>query len=121
MNNLPDIPNKLYFTISEAAKLCEIKAHVLRYWEQEFSCLKPLKRRGNRRYYQHKDIVLVRYIKHLLHEEGFTIEGAKAKLARTSGQSDETGFKTKMFLNNLLSNLQQIISEMDEDVASGGA
>jgi DNA-binding transcriptional MerR regulator len=117
MSNLPNIPNKLYFTISEVATLCEIKAHVLRYWEQEFPSLKPIKRRGNRRYYQHKDIVLVRYIQHLLHEEGFTIEGAKAKLAKTDGQDDETGFKTKAFLNNVLNNLQQLVTEMDEDVA----
>jgi DNA-binding transcriptional MerR regulator len=115
MSNLPIIPNKLYFTISEVAKLCEIKPHVLRYWEQEFPSLKPIKRRGNRRYYQHKDIVLVRYIQHLLHEEGFTIEGAKAKLAKNNEQSDETGFKTKVFLNNLLNNLQQLVSDIEEE------
>jgi len=75
------IPEKLYFSIGEVAELTAIKAHVLRYWEQEFSALQPIKRRGNRRYYRRDDIVLVLKLKALLYKQGFTIEGAKAQLA----------------------------------------
>ena len=78
---LPSIPTKRYFTISEASGLCEVEAHVLRYWEQEFSQLKPLKRRGNRRYYQRHDVILIRQIKDLLYNNGYTIKGAKQKLS----------------------------------------
>ena len=78
---LPSIPTKRYFTISEASDLCEVEAHVLRYWEQEFSQLKPLKRRGNRRYYQRHDVILIRQIKDLLYSNGYTIKGAKQKLS----------------------------------------
>lgn len=77
----PVIPEKLYFTIGEASRLCLVKPHVLRYWEQEFSQLKPVKRRGNRRYYQRADILLVRQIIQLLYERGYTIEGARQQLA----------------------------------------
>ena len=79
-SDLPLIPDKRYFTISEVAYLCAVKAYVLRYWEQEFTQLKPVKRRGNRRYYQQPDVLLIREIRKLLYEEGFTIEGARAKL-----------------------------------------
>jgi DNA-binding transcriptional MerR regulator len=78
---LPSIPDKRYFTIGEAGDLCRIKPHVLRYWEQEFSQLRPAKRRGNRRYYQYKDILIVRQIRKLLYEDGFTIEGARGQLS----------------------------------------
>jgi DNA-binding transcriptional MerR regulator len=78
---LPDIPAKRYFTIGETAKLCALEPHVLRYWEQEFSILKPNKRRGGRRYYQAKDITLIRKISHLLYEKGFTINGARKQLS----------------------------------------
>lgn len=81
---LPAIPDKLYFTIGEVSKLCDLKSHVLRYWEQEFSQLSPSKRRGNRRYYQRKDVLLVRQIKSLLYDQGFTIEGARAQLSNES-------------------------------------
>ena len=77
---LQEIPDKRYFTIGEVAKLCGVKPHVLRYWEQEFSQLSPVKRRGNRRYYLRKDVLLVRQIRQLLYENGFTIEGARAQL-----------------------------------------
>lgn len=77
---LPSIPSKRYFTIGEVGDLCALKPHVLRYWEQEFSQLTPAKRRGNRRYYQAKDIELIRHIRELLYEKGFTIVGAKAQL-----------------------------------------
>lgn len=77
---LPPIPDKRYFTIGETATLCGVKAYILRFWEQEFAQLKPDKRRGNRRYYQYKDLLLVRQIRKLLYDEGFTIEGARGKL-----------------------------------------
>src|SRR5512145_3049888 len=78
--NLPPIPAKRYFTIGEVSELCGVKPHVLRYWEQEFTQLKPVKRRGNRRYYQHHEVLLVRRIRELLYREGFTISGARNRL-----------------------------------------
>ena len=78
--NLPTIPSKRYFTIGEVSELCNVKPHVLRYWEQEFSQLRPVKRRGNRRYYQHHEVMLIRRIRELLYEEGFTINGARSRL-----------------------------------------
>ncbi|MGV6809745.1 MAG: MerR family transcriptional regulator [bacterium] len=77
---LPEIPDKRYFTIGETSDLCGVKSHVLRYWEQEFPMLKPMKRRGNRRYYQHNDVLLVRKIRSLLYDQGYTIGGARQKL-----------------------------------------
>ena len=77
---LPPIPAKRYFTIGEVSELCGVKPHVLRYWEQEFTQLKPVKRRGNRRYYQHHEVLLVRRIRELLYEQGFTINGARHRL-----------------------------------------
>jgi DNA-binding transcriptional MerR regulator len=77
---LPSIPAKRYFTIGEVSELCGVKPHVLRYWEQEFTQLKPVKRRGNRRYYQHHEVLLIRRIRELLYEQGFTISGARNKL-----------------------------------------
>lgn len=79
-SELPSIPAKRYFTIGEVSELCGVKAHVLRYWEQEFTQLKPLKRGGNRRYYQHHEVLLVRHIRELLYEQGFTINGARHRL-----------------------------------------
>lgn len=78
--HLPAIPAKRYFTIGEVADLCDVKPHVLRYWEQEFVQLKPMKRRGNRRYYQHHEVLMVRRIRELLYEQGFTISGARNRL-----------------------------------------
>lgn len=78
---LPPIPAKRYFTIGEVSDLCGVKAHVLRYWEQEFTQLKPLKRRGNRRYYQHHEVLLVRRIRELLYDQGYTIQGARNQLS----------------------------------------
>lgn len=78
---LPPIPAKRYFTIGEVSDLCGVKAHVLRYWEQEFTQLKPLKRRGNRRYYQHHEVLLVRRIRELLYDQGYTIHGARNQLS----------------------------------------
>ena len=84
-SELPPIPAKRYFTIGEVSELCGVKAHVLRYWEQEFTQLKPVKRSGNRRYYQHHEVLLIRRIRELLYEQGFTISGARNRL----GQSGE--------------------------------
>ena len=81
--DLPPIPAKRYFTIGEVSELCGVKPHVLRYWEQEFTQLKPVKRRGNRRYYQHHEVLLIRRIRELLYEEGFTISGARNRLDST--------------------------------------
>jgi DNA-binding transcriptional MerR regulator len=88
---LPPIPAKRYFTIGEVSELCGVKPHVLRYWEQEFTQLKPVKRRGNRRYYQHHEVLLIRRIRELLYEEGFTISGARNRLdnAMSSGERAE--------------------------------
>ena len=79
-SDLPQIPAKRYFTIGEVSDLCAVKPHVLRYWEQEFTQLKPVKRRGNRRYYQHHEVLLIRRIRDLLYEQGFTINGARHRL-----------------------------------------
>lgn len=89
---LPPIPAKRYFTIGEVSELCGVKPHVLRYWEQEFTQLRPMKRRGNRRYYQHHEVLLIRRIRELLYEHGFTISGARNRLAETAqpGRKKET-------------------------------
>lgn len=85
---LPPIPAKRYFTIGEVSELCAVKPHVLRYWEQEFTQLKPVKRRGNRRYYQHHEVLLVRRIRDLLYEQGFTINGARTRLDEGAGRHE---------------------------------
>ena len=88
---LPPIPAKRYFTIGEVSDLCAVKPHVLRYWEQEFSQLKPVKRRGNRRYYQHHEVLLIRRIRDLLYEQGFTIHGARHRLESEVGGGATAG------------------------------
>ena len=87
-NELPAIPGKRYFTIGEVSELCGVKPHVLRYWEQEFPSLKPVKRRGNRRYYQRHDVLLIRQIRSLLYEQGYTIGGARQKLEGEEAKDD---------------------------------
>jgi DNA-binding transcriptional MerR regulator len=84
-DSLPPIPAKRYFTIGEVSELCGVKPHVLRYWEQEFTQLRPVKRRGNRRYYQHHEVLLIRRIRELLYEQGFTISGARNRLDENLG------------------------------------
>ena len=91
---LPAIPAKRYFTIGEVSELCGVKPHVLRYWEQEFTQLKPLKRRGNRRYYQHHEVLLIRRIRELLYEHGFTINGARNRLEDPVGSREPGGTRT---------------------------
>ena len=103
--DLPPIPAKRYFTIGEVSELCGVKPHVLRYWEQEFPQLKPVKRRGNRRYYQHHDVLMIRQIRSLLYEHGFTIGGARQKLA---------GSEVKQEANHSKHVLKQIINELEE-------
>lgn len=88
-SELPPIPAKRYFTIGEMSELCGVKPHVLRYWEQEFTQLNPVKRRGNRRYYQHHEVLLIRRIRQLLYEEGFTISGARSRLDSHAIQHEE--------------------------------
>ena len=89
-NELPAIPGKRYFTIGEVSDLCGVKPHVLRYWEQEFPQLKPVKRRGNRRYYQRQDVLMIRQIRSLLYEQGFTIGGARQKMSGEDAKEDIT-------------------------------
>ena len=84
-SELPPIPAKRYFTIGEVSELCGVKSHVLRYWEQEFTQLKPIKRSGNRRYYQHHEVLLIRKIRELLYSQGFTISGARNRLENANG------------------------------------
>lgn len=106
---LPDIPDKIYFTIGEVSELCDLKPHVLRYWEEEFPQLKPNKRAGNRRYYLRDDVLMVRKIKNLLYEQGFTIEGAKTKLAQEKRTKLVEGSISNDFMNKLLFELQGLL------------
>lgn len=92
-DELPVIPGKRYFTIGEVSELCQVKPHVLRYWEQEFPQLKPVKRRGNRRYYQRQDVLLIRQIRSLLYDQGFTIGGARQRMSGEEMQDDNSQFK----------------------------
>jgi DNA-binding transcriptional MerR regulator len=103
-NELPEIPAKRYFTIGEVSELCDVKPHVLRYWEQEFPQLKPVKRRGNRRYYQREDVMVIRQIRHLLYEEGYTIGGARQKIE----SDDDVGETLGGELHTLIAELEQV-------------
>ncbi len=117
MKNLPAIPNKLYFTISEVSDLCAVKAYVLRYWEQEFQQLKPIKRRGNRRYYQAADVQLVRQIKKLLYEDGFTIEGARAQLSNMPSVEDaSSSMHTKAMVKKLITDLETVLQNLQAEL-----
>ena len=105
-SHLSPIPGKRYFTIGETSDLCGVKAHVLRYWEQEFSQLRPVKRRGNRRYYQRKDVILIRQIRALLYDEGFTIGGARQKLSGNESKSDIT--QSQQIIKQLRIELEEV-------------
>ncbi|PWB60106.1 MAG: transcriptional regulator [Nitrosomonadales bacterium] len=111
---LPPIPAKRYFTIGEVSELCGVKPHVLRYWEQEFTQLKPVKRRGNRRYYQHHEVLLIRRIRELLYEQGFTISGARNRLDETPDVKNEIAIEKAPALNASASdyNLAHIRNEI---------
>tara|TARA_B100000029_G_C17195438_1_gene822320 strand:- start:23 stop:382 length:360 start_codon:yes stop_codon:yes gene_type:complete len=104
---LPAIPGKRYFTIGEVSDLCGVKPHVLRYWEQEFPSLKPLKRRGNRRYYQRQDVILIRQIRSLLYEHGFTIGGARQKLSGEEAKVDVN--QSQQIIRQLRTELEDIL------------
>ena len=105
--SLPPIPAKRYFTIGEVSELCCVKPHVLRYWEQEFPQLKPVKRRGNRRYYQRQDVIIIRQIRSLLYEEGFTIGGARLKLTGEEARSDTS--QSQQIVRQLRNELEEIL------------
>ena len=112
---LPPIPAKRYFTIGEVADLCQVKPHVLRFWEQEFTHLNPVKRRGNRRYYQHHEVLLIRRIRELLYEQGFTIAGARNRLGnpRLQEESDSAVRIPAYDLNTIRTELEEIIRDLD--------
>ncbi len=106
-DDLPPVPGKRYFTIGEVSQLCGVKPHVLRYWEQEFPQLKPVKRRGNRRYYQRHEVLLIRRIRSLLHEQGFTISGARQKLAGAEAGEDAT--QSRQIVHQIRVELEEIL------------
>jgi DNA-binding transcriptional MerR regulator len=108
-NDLPAIPDKLYFTIGEASKLSLVEPHTLRYWEREFSQIKPSKRRFGRRYYQRKDLLLIRHLRELLYDNGYTLEGARAKLMEENGRS----YRAKISVTN------EAIKELLKEVLHG--
>lgn len=110
---LPPIPGKRYFTIGEVSELCGVKPHVLRYWEQEFPQLRPIKRRGNRRYYQRQDVLLVRQIRHLLYEQGFTISGARQRLSAESAKGEtvrQDDGRLRQLIRQLCLELEEVIA-----------
>ncbi len=106
-NELPPIPGKRYFTIGEVSELCGVKPHVLRYWEQEFPQLKPVKRRGNRRYYQRQDVIIIRQIRALLYEQGFTIGGARQQLESDDNRTDAN--QSQQIIKQLRVELEEVL------------
>jgi DNA-binding transcriptional MerR regulator len=106
-DELPAIPGKRYFTIGEVSDLCLVKPHVLRYWEQEFPQLTPVKRRGNRRYYQRQDVLIIRQIRSLLYEEGFTIGGARQRLAGDSARVDTS--QSQQIIKQVRQELEEVL------------
>lgn len=104
---LPAIPGKRYFTIGEVSELCDVKPHVLRYWEQEFPTLSPVKRRGNRRYYQRQDVLLIRQIRSLLYDQGFTIGGARQRLEGENVKEEAT--QTRQIVQQTVAELEDIL------------
>lgn len=109
-DELPPIPPKRYFTIGEVGELCTVKPHVLRYWEQEFPQLKPVKRRGNRRYYQRQDVILIRQIKSLLYDQGFTIGGARQRMSGGE-EAHKVGLDSKSF-KEMIKDLEEVIAQL---------
>jgi DNA-binding transcriptional MerR regulator len=106
-DELPPIPDKRYFTIGEVSQLCEVKPHVLRYWEQEFPHLKPVKRRGNRRYYQRQDVIIIRQIRSLLYDQGFTIGGARQRMEGEDAKLDQTQFR--LLVKQMIVELEDVL------------
>jgi DNA-binding transcriptional MerR regulator len=106
-DELPPIPGKRYFTIGEVSDLCAVKPHVLRYWEQEFPQLKPVKRRGNRRYYQRQDVLIIRQIRALLYDDGFTIGGARQRLMGDQAKTDVS--QSQQIIKQLRVELEQVL------------
>jgi DNA-binding transcriptional MerR regulator len=109
-NELPAIPGKRYFTIGEVSDLCGVKPHVLRYWEQEFPQLKPVKRRGNRRYYQRQDVLVIRQIRSLLYDQGFTIGGARNRLEGEEAREDVT--QTQQIVRQMRGELEELLKTL---------
>ncbi len=107
-DQLPPIPGKRYFTIGEVSELCDVKPHVLRYWEQEFPNLDPVKRRGNRRYYQRQDVLLIRQIRALLYDQGYTIGGARQRLTGDEAKDDASQFR--QLVNQTIKELEDILT-----------
>lgn len=110
-NELPPIPPKRYFTIGEVGELCAVKPHVLRYWEAEFPQLKPVKRRGNRRYYQRQDVILIRQIKSLLYEQGYTIGGARQKMSDSPAEVKQPNVNAGE-IKSLIKDLESVIARL---------
>lgn len=106
-DELPPIPGKRYFTIGEVSDLCAVKPHVLRYWEQEFPQLSPIKRRGNRRYYQRQDVLMIRQIRALLYDQGFTIGGARQRLS--SGEQKDDASQYQQLIRQMISELEEVL------------
>jgi len=106
-DELPPIPGKRYFAIGEVSDLCRVKAHVLRYWEQEFPQLSPVKRRGNRRYYQRQDVLMIRQIRSLLYDQGYTIGGAKQKLTSEDSRNDSTQYY--QIIKQMIVELEEVV------------
>lgn len=106
-DELPVIPGKRYFTIGEVSELCSVKPHVLRYWEQEFPNLKPVKRRGNRRYYQRQDVILIRQIRSLLYDQGYTIGGARQRMSGEEAASDVSQYK--QLIRQMINELEDVL------------
>jgi DNA-binding transcriptional MerR regulator len=109
-DELPAIPGKRYFTIGEVSELCGVKPHVLRYWEQEFPQLKPVKRRGNRRYYQRQDVLVIRQIRSLLYDQGFTIGGARNRLEGEEAREDVT--QTQQIVRQMRTELEELLKTL---------
>ncbi|MGK2913631.1 MAG: MerR family transcriptional regulator [Porticoccaceae bacterium] len=109
-DELPPIPGKRYFTIGEVSELCEVKPHVLRYWEQEFPSLSPVKRRGNRRYYQRQDVLLIRQIRSLLYDHGFTIGGARQRLLGDNTKEEAT--RMRQLISQTISELEEVLTTL---------
>ncbi len=119
-SSLPPIPAKRYFTIGEVGELCGVKPHVLRYWEQEFTQLRPMKRRGNRRYYQHHEVLMIRRIRELLYDQGFTINGARAKLHELNQQQRDRARAGEVMLTGVeaFSSVEGAAGEFGEEMIS---